>query len=380
LEKTSLLVVGAGPYGVSVAARALERGIETIVVGRPMGFWRDNMPAGMYLRSGLDWHLDAARVHTFEAFVEEKGIPRSEIDPIPIAVFLEYAAWFQEQKRVAVRDSFVTHVARRDGAFVARLDDGNEIAAERLVAAPGVAYFQHLPDWAASVPPGTAAHTCALTRFDELAGARALIVGGRQSAYEWAALIGEHGAQRVDIVHRHPVPRFERVSWAFVDPYVDATLNSRGWWRSLPGAQQEAIARQFWEVGRLTLEWWLTPRLRGDRFHRWPGTEVVDAKPLSSNGTVRVALSNGETFTVDRIVFATGYKVELARVPYLEGLISELKVSDGSPVLDEAFQSSVPGLYLPGMAAARDFGPFFGFTKACPVAASLIVDDVSRAL
>ena len=358
MEKTSLLVVGAGPYGVSVAARALERGIQTVVVGRPMGFWRDNMPAGMYLRSGLDWHLDAARVHTFEAFAEEKGFSRSEIDPIPIAVFLQYADWFQEQKRIAVRDSFVTHLARRDGAFVARLDDGNEIVAEKLVAAPGVAHFQHLPDWAGIVPAGTAAHTCGLTRFDELAGARALIVGGRQSAYEWAALIGEQGAERVDIVHRHPVPRFERVSWAFVDPYVDATLNSRGWWRSLPGEQQQGIARQFWEVGRLTLEWWLTPRLRGDRFRRWPETEVVDAQPSSSNGTVRVTLSNGETLTVDRIVFATGYKVDMARVPYLEGLMGELKVADGSPVLDEAFQSSVPGLYLPGMAAARDFGPF----------------------
>jgi FAD-dependent urate hydroxylase len=37
-------------------------------------------------------------------------------------------------------------------------------------------------------------------RFDELAGSRVLIVGGRQSAYEWAALIREHGAERIDIV------------------------------------------------------------------------------------------------------------------------------------------------------------------------------------
>jgi FAD-dependent urate hydroxylase len=378
MEKTSVLVVGAGPYGVSVAARAIERGIETMVVGRPMGFWTDNMPSGMYLRSGLDWHLDAGGVHTFEAFVEDMGLSRVELDPIPISVFLQYAAWFQEHKGVAVRNRLVTDLARRDGAFVARLDDGDEIVADRLVAAPGVAYFQHLPVWAGNVPPGIAEHTCGLTRFDDLAGARVLIVGGRQSAYEWAALMGEHGAQRVDIVHRHTVPRFERVNWAFVDPYVNATVSSRGWWRSLPKAQQESIARQFWEVGRLTLEWWLTPRLTGDWFHRWPETEVLDAQPSSPNGTARVDLSNGESLTVDRIVFATGYKVELGRVPYLEGLMGELEVSDGSPVLDETFQSTVPGLYLPGMAAARDFGPFLGFTKACPAAASLIVDDLSR--
>ncbi|MGO9750555.1 MAG: hypothetical protein ACLP8S_20155 [Solirubrobacteraceae bacterium] len=43
-------------------------------------------------------------------------------------------------------------------------------------------------------------------KFDVLAGARVLVVGGRQSAYEWAALVREHGAQRIDIVHRHDVP------------------------------------------------------------------------------------------------------------------------------------------------------------------------------
>ena len=55
---TRLLVIGAGPYGLSVAALARERGIETVTLGRPMGFWREHMPEGMLLRSGLDWHLD----------------------------------------------------------------------------------------------------------------------------------------------------------------------------------------------------------------------------------------------------------------------------------------------------------------------------------
>jgi hypothetical protein len=46
-----LVVIGGGPYGIATAARAIEAGIETVVVGRPLGFWTDNMPAGMYLRS-----------------------------------------------------------------------------------------------------------------------------------------------------------------------------------------------------------------------------------------------------------------------------------------------------------------------------------------
>jgi thioredoxin reductase len=65
-------------------------------------------------------------------------------------------------------------------------------------------------------------------RFEDLAGARVLIVGGRQSAYEWAALIGEAGAERVDVVHRHDEPRFDRVSWRFVDPYLAETRRVAG--------------------------------------------------------------------------------------------------------------------------------------------------------
>jgi FAD-dependent urate hydroxylase len=377
VDEASLLVVGAGPYGVSVAGWALERGIHTVVVGRPMGFWKENMPDGMFLRSGPDWHLDAAGVATFEAFLEDGGIRADEVDPVPIAVFLDYAAWFQAQKGVVVRERLVASLRATEGRFVATLDDGSELTADRVVAAPGNRYFCHLPEWAAGLPDGVGGHTCDFVRFDDVAGMRALIVGGRQSAYEWAALLGDHGAEHVDIVHRHEVPRFDRVSWKFVDAYIDATTSTRGWWRSLGEDEQGAITRQFWEVGRLTLEWWLTPRLRASHCHLRPGTHVIEAA-AHDDGTTAVTLSDGEGLTVDRIVFATGYKADLPRVPYLQDVMSQIQQSEGFPILDEAFRSSVPGLYLPGFVSTRDFGPFFGFTKACPAAAALIVDDILK--
>ena len=116
------------------------------------------------------------------------------------------------------------------------------------------------------------------------------------------------------------------------------------------------------------------PRVSGDRFHVWPNAEVVAT--TSEPRATTVTLSNGERLTVDRVLFATGYKAELANVPYLSPLVSEISVVDGSPVLDEHFESSVPGLYVAGFATCRDFGPFFGFTKGCPAAATLIVDSV----
>jgi FAD-dependent urate hydroxylase len=376
MDSAELLVIGAGPYGVATAARAIERGIETIVVGGPMSFWRQHMPEGMCLRSGPDWHLDAAGIYTFGAFLEEEGIAASEVDPVPIRVFLDYTAWFQDNRGVVARGSLVTQLTRSGERFEALLDNGERIAADAVVAAPGVRHFQQLPPWADSVPPGVGAHTGDLVHFEDLSGARVLIVGGRQSAYEWAALIGEQGAERIDIVHRHDVPLFERVSWRFVDDHVDSMLAVPGWWRVLSHSEREHITRQFWEAGRLTLEWWLVSRLATDQFHRWPGTSVIDIR--EDTGAVVADLSNGEHLSVDRIVCATGYRANLPNVPYLGGLVGEVDLIDGFPVLDEEFQTSVAGLYITGFAATRDFGPFLGFTKACPAAATLIVESLLR--
>jgi FAD-dependent urate hydroxylase len=203
-----------------------------------------------------------------------------------------------------------------------------------------------------------------------------LIVGGRQSAYEWAALLAENGAERIDVVHRHDVPRFERVSWRFVDEHLEATLRVRGWWRTLPQSDQDAIARKFWEVGRLTLEYWLTPRLGTETIHRWPGTEVLDVEATAPGGELEVRLSNGGRLAVDHVIFACGYRADLPRVPYLAGVLDRIQIADGFPVLDAAFGTSLSGLYLPGFVATRDFGPFFGFVKGTPAAATLIVQDL----
>ena len=375
VKQTQLLVIGAGPYALSVAALAQERGISTVVQGRPMSFWRGNMPEGMFLRSGPDWHLDGSAVHTLEAYLEERGIRPGEVDPIPVGVFLDYADWFRTAKGIEISEEFVDTLAKTDGRFEATLQSGERIRADVVVAAPGIGHYANVPGWAASLPPGVAAHTCDLVRFDDMAGARVLIVGGRQSAYEWAALIREHGAARIDIVHRHEIPRFERVSWRFIDAHVEQTLAVPGYWRNLPKSEQDAVARRFWEVGRLTLEPWLTPRLAWDGIHRRPGTEVAEVTPGGA-GELRVLLSNGTGLAVDRVVFASGYRADLAKVPYLAGVLTDVMVSNGFPVLDEALQTSLDGLYVTGFSATQDFGPFFGFVKGSPAAATLIVREL----
>ena len=321
-ERTDLLVIGAGPYAYSAASWARDNGIDTKVVGVPMSFWREQMPTDMFLRSGPDWHLDAAGEHTFEAYFEDRGLDPHDHDPVPIGVFLDHTDWFREQKGFDVDQRFVDTLeaagAAGAGGFVATLDDGTTIAAEKVLAAPGIRHFVALPAWHEGVPEHRRAHTCDLVDFDALAGARVVVVGGRQSAYEWAALLCDHGAASVDVVHRHPAPAFERVSWQFVNPYVEQTLAHRGWWRALSADEQRAIALEFWQVGRLTLEPWLTPRLKPDVVTVHASCEVVDVEE-HDDATV-LGLTDGSRLTADFVVFASGYRADIGRVPYLEPL------------------------------------------------------------
>ena len=161
-----------------------------------------------------------------------------------------------------------------------------------------------------------------------------LIVGGRQSAFEWAALLAEEGAARVDVVHRHDTPEFTESDWSFVDDMLARTRETRGWFRSLPDEERAAIAQRFWQVGRLQLEPWLAPRIARDEVHFWPRAEIAGIEP---GEPITVTLSDGTRLETDHILLATGYRVDMRRVPYLP----EIELADGFPVLDADFQSSV---------------------------------------
>jgi FAD-dependent urate hydroxylase len=302
---TPLLVIGAGPYGLATAAYARRVGIEPLVVGQPMSFWRDSMPSGMFLRSGADWHLDAAREYTLMAYLEERGIDPADVDPIPVGLFVEYATWFQEKAGVDVVPDMVMNLSRTDGSFEATLQSGRRITADTVVA-PGITHFTVVPEWVEEyLSPGRWSHTCTTVRFEEMRGSRILIVGGRQSAFEWAALLTDAGAHGVHVVHRHDPPDFAPADWSFVDGLMDLTATIPGWFRNLPDEEREAIASRFWAEGRLKLEPWLTPRLDKPFVHRWPRASVRSCRELP-DGEIEVELSNGTRLVVDHVILATG--------------------------------------------------------------------------
>ena len=318
--RTDLLVIGAGPYAYSAAAYARERGIETHMVGEPMAFWRDQMPADMYLRSGPDWSLDAAGQDTFEAYFEDAGLDPADVDPIPIGVFLDHTDWFARRKGLEADRRMVADLTEGRRRSSRPWRTGPPSPPTRCWRCPGSSTTRSCRPGTTTYLPTAAGTPASWSPSTTWPGGRFAIIGGRQSAYEWAALLCDHGAAKVDVVHRHETPAFEKVSWKFVDPLVEHTLATRGWWRDLPATEQQAIALQFWQVGRLTLEWWLTPRLKPEVVTSHPLTEVAGVE--AGDDDVTLTLSDGERLTVDRVVFASGYKAELGNVPYLAGVRS----------------------------------------------------------
>ena len=98
-ERLTLLIIGAGPFGLS-CRRGWTRGIDHLVVGEPMGFWKTNMPQGMYLRSDVSWHLDPTDNHTIERYLKTLDRTPADVEPLSRDFYLNYCAWFQEQKQI----------------------------------------------------------------------------------------------------------------------------------------------------------------------------------------------------------------------------------------------------------------------------------------
>jgi cation diffusion facilitator CzcD-associated flavoprotein CzcO len=376
-QDTELLIIGAGPFGLSLAAYAGQHGIDYTLVGRPLEFWHKHMPRGMYLRSACDWHLDPGGVSTIERFLELRGQTPADVEPLSLQFYLEYTQWFQEQQQIAALPRYVERLDRIDGAayrYRATLEDGRAIRARNVAIAVGFKYFKHQPaDLLALLPEGRYSHTCDLVAFDALAGKRWLILGGRQSAFEWAALLREAGAAAVHLSHRHPSPAFSASNWSWVNPIVDAIAENPGWFRNLPEHEQAAVGQRLWAEGRLKVEPWLAARVQHPSVSIWPETRLV-ACDVQPGGELLVQLDSGARLVVDHVILATGYKVNIGQVPFLANgnIAAALATRNGFPVLDEQFQTNLPGLFITSMAANQDFGPFFGFTIATRASAKLI--------
>jgi cation diffusion facilitator CzcD-associated flavoprotein CzcO len=379
--KTDLLIIGAGPFGLAVAAQAAHDGIEYLIIGKPMGFWRENMPKGMFLRSACDWHLDPLNEHTIEAFLRTQGRTPKDVEPLSLEFYLSYAEWFRQQKNIQPLALYIDQLDKPDGSdhFTAITANGEIINAKRVVLAPGFKHFANTPaDLIAKLPQGSYQHTSTFVDFSNASNQRYLIIGGRQSAYEWAALLLEAGAKAVHVAHRHPTPAFDVADWSWVNELVDNMAHDPSWFRRLSQADKDQVIQRMWAEGRLKLEPWLAPRLNDDRLKLWPQTQLVSCTE-TQDGALAATLSNGEAIEIDQVILATGYKVDITRLPILSpNLKTNLATRNGFPALDDHFETSIPNLFITSMPAMQDFGPFFGFTISVRTSAKLICERLQR--
>ena len=101
-QTSPLLIIGAGPYGLTIAAYARQKNIEYRIVGKTMDFWKSHMPKGLVLRSACDWHYDPFDLDTLECYLETKNLRPVDVDPLRLDFYLSYVDWFVKQKGIEV--------------------------------------------------------------------------------------------------------------------------------------------------------------------------------------------------------------------------------------------------------------------------------------
>jgi len=158
-----------------------------------------------------------------------------------------------------------------------------------------------------------------------------------------------------------------------VNALVDNMVPNPNWFRRLSQAERDAVTQRLWAEGRLKLEPWLAPRITNDKTTLHPESEIVacEEKP---NGRMEITLNDGTKFIADHVILATGYKVDVSRIPFLANgnILEQLTTRNNFPALDDYLESNIPGLFFTSMCATQDFGSFFGFTVSVRASASLI--------
>jgi len=395
-EPVDVAIVGAGPYGLSVAAHLRAAGLSCRQFGLPMRLWREAMPRGMYLKSqGFASNLsDPEGTHTLEAFCHKTGRPYASYGlPVSLDNFISYGQWFADELAPGLEEVLVTEVARHGDGYAVTLATGETVRAGNVVVAAGVEHFARLPRRYADLPDALCTHASAHTDLSTFAGQRVIVVGAGQSALESAALLHESGAE-VQIVARASQVRWNGEP---LDPERPLPQRMRepesglgsGWstwfysrhpeiFRHLP--ERTRIYRARTALGPAGASW-----LRGrveDQFPVLTSHAVRSATATGSGDAVRLGLvtrdGSAQELEADHVIAATGYRPDLSRLTFLSaGLRARLGTVDSSPAVGRNYQTAVPGLFVIGPAVAPTYGPVMRFVYGSAHAAPAVARELA---
>jgi cation diffusion facilitator CzcD-associated flavoprotein CzcO len=376
------VIIGAGPYGLSIAAHLRGRGIDFRIFGRPMDSWRAHMPKGMLLKSdGFASNIsDPDDRFTLGKFCAEQGIEYSDTGiPVRLDTFARYGLAFKERMVPELEDKQVVSIERSSQGYLLQLDGGERLSARNVVLAVGITHFDYVPENLAHVPAEFLSHSSRHTDVEQFRGREVVVIGGGSSALDWAALLQEAGVD-VKLVARQAALKFhgkltgkERSLWERIQR--PQTGLGPGWrssfYANAPAAFHRLPESLRLEIVRKTLG----PQLLGQTVQR---AEVRDNKVQlhlrGQDGAER-------QIRADHIIAATGYKVNLDRLSFVSSEIrSRLTTLAGTPVLSSTCESSILGLYFVGIAAANSFGPVMRFAFGADFAARTVARAMTKSL
>jgi thioredoxin reductase len=375
---TNTIIVGAGPYGLSIAAHLRQSGVPFRIFGRPMDTWISHMPKGMMLKSdGFASDLyDPEGEMTLKKFCAEREIPYADTGkPVPLETFCAYGLAFRERLVPELEETNVTFVERVPGGFKIHLEDGEVAEARRVVLAIGITHFENVPETLKHLPAQYFTHSARHREVDKYRGRKVIVIGAGASALDMAGLMHDAGAD-VELVSRKPEVSFHSAP----------TAEKRSLWQRLtrpssglgPGLKSRFFAESplafHYLPGHLRLE--AVQRALGPSGGYFIKNKVVGKVPLHlgylpegaevRNRKVHLTLRSvdgaAKEIIADHIVAGTGYRVNMDSLKFLsEDIRSAVRQANGSPVLSSNFESSVPGLHFTGIASANSFGPVMRF-------------------
>jgi len=387
------VIIGAGPYGLSVAAHLRHRGIPFRIFGRPMDSWRSHMPKGMMLKSdGFASNLSDPEVKlTLGKFCGERGIEYGDtVIPVRLDTFTEYGLTFQERMVPELEEKMVVRIEHTGDGYELQLEDGERLAARNVVLAVGITHFEHVPETLTHLPAEFLSHSARHHEVEAFRGRSVIVIGGGASALDWAALLKDAGAD-VQLVARQGALKFrgkptrqKRSLWQRIQ-YPQTGLGP-GWksrfYANAPAAFHHLPESLRLEIVRRSLGpsggWFVKDRILNHVPHLL-GQSVKQAEVRDGQVHLQLRAQDGteREIAADHIIAATGYKVSLESLKFLSpGIRSKLKAVDETPILSSSCESSMPGLYFVGIAAANSFGPVMRFAYGADFAAR----TVSKAL
>jgi thioredoxin reductase len=384
VNTVDIAIIGAGPYGMALASHLGDSERSVRVFGTPMNSWAKHMPQGMHLKSeGFASNLyDRNDEFPLAKYCGDHGIPYGDIGvPVAIETFIGYGLEFQRRYVPQLESVQITSVKQSGDAFELTTSAGETFKARQVAVAAGIVNFAYLPPKLAAAN-GLVSHSSQHYDMRKLKGRRVAVIGAGASAIDVAMLASQAGAD-VDIIARpdklafHDAPNEPR-------PLIERIKAPRsglgtGWrsrmctdmplvFHALPVSLRVKIVKR--HLGPAPC-WFTREAVDGQiRTHLGMTIENVSARDGGAELALRSADGSETRVRTEHVIAATGYKASVARLSFIDASLRQrIELADEAPQLDTSFQSSVPGLYFVGAAAANSFGPLLRFAFGAKYAA-----------